>query len=76
VGLCDACEKDDLEKVKSILSENPSLLNEGLNEDGWTALFTASYRNHSSIVFFLLEQENIDVNKTNKVNDQFGYLNY
>jgi ankyrin repeat protein len=70
VGLCDACNKGDLEKVKSILSESPFLLNEGLDEDGNTALCTASYYNHSSIVSFLLEQEDIDVNKTNKVNGQ------
>jgi ankyrin repeat protein len=69
--LYDACEKGDLEKVKSVLSENPFLLNEGLTEGGNTALYTASDTNHLSIVSFLLEQENIDVNKTNMVNDLF-----
>jgi ankyrin repeat protein len=71
VELYYACEKGGSEKVKSILSENPSLLNEGLDEDGWTALYIASYNNHSSIVSFLLEQEDIDVNKTNKVSYRF-----
>jgi ankyrin repeat protein len=69
--LYDACVKGDLEKVKSVLSENSSLLNEGLNEHGNTALCLASDYTHSSIVSFLLEQENIDVNKTNKVNHRF-----
>jgi hypothetical protein len=63
--------KGDLEKVKSILSENPFLLNEGRNEDDETALFTASFHYHLSIVSFLLEQKDIDVNKTEKVNDRF-----
>jgi ankyrin repeat protein len=69
--LYEACEKGDLEKVKSILSENPSLLNEGLDEEGSTALYTASDNNRSSIVSFLLQQENIDVNKTKKVSYRF-----
>jgi ankyrin repeat protein len=69
--LKDAFVGGDLEKVKSILSENPSFLNEGLDEFGYTALYLASEYNHSSIVSFLLEQENIDVNKANKVNDRF-----
>jgi ankyrin repeat protein len=63
--------KGDSEKVQFILSENPFLLNEELNEDGNTSLLTVSYYNHSSIVPFLLEQKDIDVNKTNKVNDRF-----
>jgi ankyrin repeat protein len=69
--LNDACWEGESEKVKSILSENPFLLNEELYEDGETALFTASRNNHSSIVSFLLEQENIDVNKTKKVSYRF-----
>jgi ankyrin repeat protein len=69
--LNDACWKGELEKVKSILSENPSLLNEELYEDGRTALYTTSYHNHYPIVSFLLEQKDIDVNKTNEVNDRF-----
>jgi ankyrin repeat protein len=69
--LYDACKNGDLVKVKSILSENPFLLNEGLDEFGYTTLFTASDNNHSWIVSFLLEQENIDVNKTDKVSDRF-----
>jgi ankyrin repeat protein len=67
--LNDACEKGDLEKVKIILLNNPSLLNEGLNEYGFTALLLACCYNDSSIVSYLLEQEDIDVNKSNKVND-------
>jgi ankyrin repeat protein len=69
--LYDACENGDLEKMKSILSENPFLLNEGLDEDGNTALCSASNYYESSIVSFLLEQKNIDVNKTNMVIDLF-----
>jgi ankyrin repeat protein len=71
----DACEKGDLERVKSILSESPFLLNEGLKEDGHTALYIASSRNHSSNVSFLLEHKDIDVNKSDKVNGRFGYRN-
>jgi ankyrin repeat protein len=69
--LSDACVKGDLDKVKNILSENPSLLNEGLNEDGETALTCASQYNRPSIVSFLLKQKNIDVNKTDKVKVRF-----
>jgi ankyrin repeat protein len=70
--LYDACEKGDLEKVKSILSENTSLLNEGLGDDGTTALYTVSFKNHPSIVSYLLEEGGVDVNKANKVNDRFN----
>jgi ankyrin repeat protein len=69
--LFDACKDGDLEKVKSILLGNLSLLNEGLNENGETALYVASLYNYPSIVPFLLEQEDIDVNKTNKVSVRF-----
>jgi ankyrin repeat protein len=66
--LHDACSKDDLEKVKMILLENPSLLNEGLDDNGKTALSTASsFIASSSVVSFLLEQENVDVNKADEV---------
>jgi ankyrin repeat protein len=67
--LFEACSKGDLEKVKSSLLNNPSLLNEELNEDGETALYKACLYNHLSIVSYLLEQEAVDVNKSIKVND-------
>jgi ankyrin repeat protein len=60
--------------VKSILSENPSLLNEELDENGWTALFIACNYNHSSIVSYLLKEESVDVNKGNKVNIRYLIL--
>jgi ankyrin repeat protein len=65
--LSDACRNGDLEEVKDILSKDSSLLNEGLDEDGWTALYLASSYNHSLIVSFLLKLDNIDVNKADKV---------
>ena len=34
------------------------------NKDGCTPLFQASMKNHTSIVEFLLHEENIDVNKS------------
>jgi ankyrin repeat protein len=68
-SLYDACKNDDLEKVKIILSKDSYLLNETLNGDGWTALYLASKYKYSSIVSFLLEQEDLDVNKADKVND-------
>jgi ankyrin repeat protein len=64
--LSDACENGDLEKVKDILSKD-YLLNEGLTEEGWTALYSASFHNHLSIVSFLLKLDNIDVNKRDKL---------
>jgi hypothetical protein len=67
--LSAACKKGDLEKVKSILLNNPSLLNEELNEHRERALYVACYYNQSSVVSYLLELEAIDVNKSNKVND-------
>jgi hypothetical protein len=45
----------------------PSIQNEALEENGWTALYVASWKNHPSIVSYLLEQEDIAVNKSNKV---------
>jgi ankyrin repeat protein len=65
--LFDACKNGDLEKVKDILSKDSTLLNEGLNEDGRTSLYLASYYNHSLVVSFLLKLDNIDVNKADKV---------
>jgi ankyrin repeat protein len=65
--LSDACENGDLEKVNDILSKDSSLLNEGLNEDEETALYLASFNNHSLIVSFLLKMDNIDVNEAMKV---------
>jgi hypothetical protein len=67
-SLYDACENGDLEKVKSILSKDSSLLNEALNEYEETALYVASKYKYSSIVAFLLKEENLDVNKADKVN--------
>jgi ankyrin repeat protein len=68
-NLYDACVNGDLKKVKIILSKDSSLLNKALDEDGETALYVASDYSHSSIVTFLLKEENLDVNKANTVND-------
>jgi ankyrin repeat protein len=65
-SLYDASKNGDLEKVKSILSKDSSLLNEALNKYGETALYVASGYNQSSIVTFLLKEENLDVNKAIK----------
>jgi hypothetical protein len=39
---CGDVLNGNLKKVIEILSQFPSLLNEDLNEDGWTALMIAS----------------------------------
>jgi ankyrin repeat protein len=65
--LDDACGNGDLEKVKSILSENPSLLNKNLDVYERTALYTACEHNHPSVVSYLLEQDSVDVKKADEV---------
>jgi predicted cupin superfamily sugar epimerase len=72
--LSDASKNDDLEDVKLIISKDSSLLNEELDEAGCTALCKASEFNHSTIISFLLEQKDIDVNKTTKVSVRFWYF--
>jgi hypothetical protein len=59
--------KEDLKKVKEIISQYPSLLNEDLDGDGYTPLVIASSNNYVSIVEFLLSFDDIEVNKRNKV---------
>jgi hypothetical protein len=63
----DVKGKEDLKKVKEIISQYPSLLNEDLNGNGWTPLITASCYNSVSIVEFLLSFDDIEVNKGAKV---------
>jgi hypothetical protein len=46
--------KEDLKKVKEIISQYPSLLNEDLDGDGFTPLILASHYNCILIVEFLL----------------------
>jgi hypothetical protein len=57
--------KEDLKKVKEILSRFPSLLNEKLDGDDYTPLIVASGCNSVSIVEFLLSSD-IEVNKGDK----------
>jgi hypothetical protein len=70
--LKDAARYGDLQKVKNILSEDPSLLNEGLDSEtggsSYTALLTSLFWPQLAIISYLLEQENIDVNKSSNVN--------
>jgi ankyrin repeat protein len=63
----DVKGKVDLKKVKEVLSQYPSLLNEDLNGNGYTPLIYASLHNCISIVEFLLSCDDIEVNKGNKV---------
>jgi phosphatidylglycerophosphate synthase len=55
--------KSGLKKVKDILSKNPSLLNDGLDTEGGTALMFATVRNSVLLVEFLLSCDGIDVNE-------------
>jgi ankyrin repeat protein len=70
---CDGCDsnsvkgKENLKKVKEIISQYPSLLNEDLNKLGQTALIIASKYNSVSIVEYLLSCDGIEVNKQSKV---------
>jgi hypothetical protein len=59
--------KEDLKKVKEILSQYASLLNEELDGCGSTPLILASIYNCVSIVEFLLSFDDIEVNKGTKV---------
>jgi hypothetical protein len=59
--------KEDLQKVKEILSQYPSLLNEDLNGFGDTTLIYASLYNCVSVVEFLLSCDGIEVNKGTEV---------
>jgi hypothetical protein len=59
--------KEDLKKVKEILSQHHSLLNEDLEAAGWTPLKFASYINCVSIVEFLVSFDDIEVNKVDQV---------
>jgi hypothetical protein len=60
--------KQELKKVKEILSQYPSLLNEDLNKVGNTSLTYASMENSVSVVEYLLSCDGIEVNKQNMVN--------
>jgi hypothetical protein len=59
--------KEDLAKVKEILSQYPSLLNEDLDEFGRTSLIIASVNKSVSVVEYLLSCDGIEVNKQSKV---------
>jgi hypothetical protein len=59
--------EEDSQRVKEIISQSPSLLNEDLNGYGYTPLATACYANCISIVEFLLSCDGIEVNKQYKV---------
>jgi hypothetical protein len=62
-----ASGKEDLQKVKEIISQYPSLLNEDLDGNGYTPLIYASLYNCISVVEFLLSCDGIEVNKQNTV---------
>jgi hypothetical protein len=55
--------EEDLQRVKEIISQSPSLLNEDLNRYG----HTACYANCISVVEFLLSCDGIELNKQYKV---------
>jgi hypothetical protein len=55
----------DLKKVKEIIFQYPSLLNDGLF--GYTSLMISSLHNSLSVVEFLLSCDGIEVNKQNGV---------
>jgi hypothetical protein len=59
--------KEDLRKVKEIISQYPSLVNEGLDECSNTPLITVAVYNSVSVAEFLLLRDDIEVNKRNKV---------
>jgi hypothetical protein len=59
--------KEDLKKVKEILSQYRSLLNEDLDGYDNTSLIYASMSNSVSVVVYLLSCDGIKVNKQNKV---------
>jgi hypothetical protein len=59
--------KEDWKKVKEILSQYPSLLNEDLDEDGFTSLITASMYYSVPVVEYLLSCDGIEINKQTKV---------
>jgi ankyrin repeat protein len=63
----DVKGKEDLKKVKQIISQYPSLLNEAIDLNGKTPLILASYWNYASIVEFLLSCDDLDVNKRDRV---------
>jgi hypothetical protein len=60
---CFGDYKPKLEKVKSILSKFPQLVNEALDKDGRTALFLGSWKNRLPVVTYLLERGDVDINK-------------
>lgn len=57
----------DVVRVKSILNEYPSLLNEELNSFGMTILLRAALSGFSDVVKYLLTLPKIQINKTDKV---------
>lgn len=61
----DAAQKGDLAKVKSLVQENPDLVNAKNNDDN-TPLHIAADEGHLEIVHFLI-QEGADVNSMNAV---------
>eukprot|EP01040_Poterioochromonas_malhamensis_P018817 gene18817-22057_t len=62
--LMQSIERGDVPKIHKILAENPSLLNDGLDEYGTTALIQAVRFNQVEVVRYLLANPGIDVNRT------------
>jgi cytohesin len=60
----DAAKSGDLEKVKTLLKDNPELVN-NKDTNGWTPLFLAARNDHADVVDLLLTN-GADVNATNK----------
>jgi ankyrin repeat protein len=61
--------KEDLKKVKKLLSQYPFLLNEDIDGAGFTPLMMASMCNSLSVINYLLSLKHIQLNKVkNKVN--------
>ncbi|XP_057660313.1 ankyrin repeat domain-containing protein 49-like [Diorhabda carinulata] len=53
-NILDACEKGNLEQVKTLIESNPNLINV-TDKDGYTPLHRACYSNNVDIVEFLLQ---------------------
>ncbi|NTS39327.1 ankyrin repeat domain-containing protein [Flavisolibacter sp. BT320] len=53
-AIFDACRNGDLETVKSLVAENPALVN-NLDPKGFTPLILAAYNEQTAIVEFLLQ---------------------
>jgi len=63
--LFEAVKSRDVVKVSSLLKDHPGLDVNWTNEEQWSALHMASYKDHADIVEVLLEHPHINVNLEN-----------